>query len=145
MVTVDSDGTFTVDLWPNTNSLTSTYYKCSLDNGSVFNVSIPGSNPSYNLGDVILIDPGTLDPGILQKLNLVEAGITTRVSDLEHYTGIADNRIPSIAISGDYPDAVAGKVSKTLTVGDGLTGGPYRGDTDVTVAVDGTVIRDTDD
>lgn len=145
VVTVDSDGTFTVDLWPNTNSLTSTYYKCSLDNGSVFNVSIPGNNPSYNLGDVILIDPGTLDPGILQKLNLVEAGITTRVSDLEHYTGIADNRIPSIAISGNYPNAVAGKVSKTLTMGDGLTGGTYRGDTDVTVAVDGTVIRATDD
>lgn len=145
VVTVDSDGTFTVDLWPNTNSLTSTYYKCSLDNGSVFNVSIPGNNLSYNLGDVILIDPGTLDPGILQRLNLIETGITTRVSDLEHYTGIADNRIPSIAISGDYPYAVAGKVSKILTIGDGLTGGTYRGDTDVTVAVDGTVIRATDD
>ena len=144
VVTVDSDGTFTVDLWPNTNSLTSTYYKCSLDNGSVFNVSIPGNNPGYNLGDVILIDPGTLDPGILQKLNLVETGITTRIGNLEHYTGIADNRIPSIALSGDYPDAVAGKVSKILTIGDGLTGGPYRGDTDVTVAVDGTVIRDID-
>lgn len=145
VVTVDSDGTFTVDLWPNTNSLTPSYYKCSLDNGSVFNISIPGNNPSYNLGDVILIDPETLDPGILQRLNLIESSITTRVGDLENYTGIADNRIPSIAISGDYPDAVAGKVSKVLTIGDGLTGGTYRGDTDVTVAVDGTVVRDTDD
>ena len=142
VVTVDSDGTFTVDLWPNTNSLTSTYYKCSLDNGSVFNVSIPGNNPSYNLGDVILIDPGTLDP---KWFNLIEAGITIRISDLEHYTGIADKRIPSSALSGDYPDAVAGKVSKILTIGDGLTGGTYRGDTDVTVAVDGTVVRATDD
>ena len=145
VVTVDSDGTFTVDLWPNTNSLTSTYYKCSLDNGSVFNVSIPGNNPSYNLGDVILIDPGTLDSGILRRLNQIESGITTRIGDLEYYTGIADNRIPSIALSGDYPNAVAGKVSKILTMGDGLTGGTYRGDTDVTVAVDGTVIRDIDD
>ena len=144
VVTVDSDGTFTVDLWPNTNSLTSTYYKCSLDNGSVFNVSIPGNNPSYNLGDVILIDPGTLDSGILRRLNQIESGITTRIGDLEYYTGIADNRIPSIALSGDYPNAVAGKVSKILTMGDGLTGGTYRGDTDVTVSVDGTVIRATD-
>lgn len=142
VVTVDSEGTFTVDLWPNTNSLTSTYYKCSLDNGSVFNISIPGDNLSYSLGDVILIDPGTLDP---EWFNLIEANITIRVSDLEHYTGIADKRIPSIAISGDYPDAVAGKVSKILTIGDGLTGGTYRGDTDVTVAVDETVIRATDD
>lgn len=81
VVTVDSDGTFTVDLWPNTNSLTSSYYKCSLDNGSVFNMSIPGNNPSYNLGDVILIDPGTLNPGILWRLNQIESGIATRVSD----------------------------------------------------------------
>lgn len=81
VVTVESDGTFTVDLWPNTNSLTSSYYKCSLDNGSVFNISIPGNNPSYNLGDVILIDPGTLDSGILRRLNQIESGITTRVSD----------------------------------------------------------------
>ena len=144
VVTVESDGTFTVDLWPNTNSLTSSYYKCSLDNGSVFNISIPGNNPSYNLGDVILIDPGTLDPGIIRRLNQIESGITTRVGALENYTGIADNRIPSIALSGDYPNAVAGKVSKILTIGDGLTGGTYRGDTDVTIAVDGTVIQDTD-
>ena len=81
VVTVDSDGTFTVDLWPNTNSLTSSYYKCSLDNGSVFNISIPGNNPSYNLGDVILIDPETLDPGIIWRLNQIESGIATRVSD----------------------------------------------------------------
>lgn len=151
VVTVDSDGIVTVDLWPNTNSLTSTYYKCSLDNGSVFNVSIPGNNPSYNLGDVILIDPGTLDPGIIRRLNLIEdiidAGIAIRIGDLENYTGIADNRIPDTAISGEYPYMVAGtaiKVSKILTLGDGLSGGSYRGDTDVTVSVDGTVIRATD-
>ncbi len=151
VVNVDSDGTVAVDLWPNTNSVTPTYYKCSLDNGSRFNISIPGDNPSYNLGDVILIDPGALEPGILQRLDYIEdsvgSGLATRVDSLEDYTGIADNRIPGIAISGSYPDTTSGtalKVSKTLTLGDGLSGGTYRGDNDVTVAVDGTVIRATD-
>lgn len=151
VVSVESNGTVTVDLWPNTKSLTATYYKCSLDNGTVFNISIPGDNPSYDLGEVIVIDPGTLEPGILQRvmaiINSALASVKTRIGDIEGYTGIADDRVPSTAITGEYPDMVAGtaqKVDKTLTAGDGLTGGPYRGDVDVTVSVDNTVIRATD-
>lgn len=151
VISVNSEGVVEVDLWPNTRSLQSTYYRCSLDNGSVFNISIPDEEPSYGLGAVILLDPTTLEPGILKRLGMIEAsvdvGLAIRVSSLESYTGIGANRIPGVALEDTYPMTIVGtalKVDKVLTFGDGLVSGQYQGNQAVTLAVDGTVIRSTD-
>jgi hypothetical protein len=151
VISVASSGTFSVDLWPNTRSLQSTYYRCDLDNGSSFNISIPDANESYDLSEVILIDPSSIEPGLLQRLSMIEdsvnPGLGIRVSSLESYVDIDNGRLPGIAIEGTYPNTIAGsalKVSNKLILGDGLLGGSFRGDAEVTVSVDNTVIRSSD-
>lgn len=143
-VNVDSYGSFSVELWPNTRSLQATYYKCSLDNGSIFNISIPEEKPNYTISEVILLDIGTLETSLSQ---IVQSNLV-RIAELEGYTGIENGLIPQDALKSVYHDTTVGKafqVDQPLTIGDGLIGGEFIGDTPITITVDSTVIRETDD
>ena len=143
-VNVDSYGSFSVDLWPNTKSLQATYYLCTLDNGSTFKISIPEEKPNYTISEVILLDIGTLETSLSQ---IVQSNLV-RIAELEGYTGIENGIIPQDALKSVYHDTTVGKafqVDQPLTIGDGLSGGEFIGDTPITITVDSTVIRETDD
>ena len=143
-VNVDSNGYFSVDLWPNTKSLQATYYRCTLDNGSTFNISIPQDKPNYTISEVILLELGTLEPSLSK---IVQSNLV-RIAELEGYTGIENGLIPQDALNSVYHDTTVGKafqVDQPLTIGDGLIGGEFIGDTPITITVDSTVIRETDD
>lgn len=142
-VKADSDGYFSIDLWPNTRSLHATYYQCTLDNGTTFNISIPEEKSNYTLLEVILLDFGKIEP----ELSQIVQGNLVEVAKLQDYTGIENGFIPPEALDAIYPDTTVGKslrVDQPLTIGDGLTGGEFIGDTPVTITVDDTVIRNTD-
>ena len=71
-----------------------------------------------------------------------------RIAELEGYTGIENGIIPQDALKSVYHDTTVGKafqVDQPLTIGDGLSGGEFIGDTPITITVDSTVIRETDD